>query len=73
VVVDTSWLPFSKKVLLSVDTIREVDWATRTVTASVDATTVEEAPTFDPSEPINEHLEPWCPPTSQQHEFGRRS
>lgn len=56
-VVDTSRLPFSKKVLLPVDAIAEIDWVSRQVIADVAAERIEQAPAFDPSEPINERLE----------------
>jgi hypothetical protein len=56
-VVDTSRLPLSKKVLLPVAAVAEIDWATRQVTAAIPADRLEEAPPFDPSEPINERLE----------------
>ncbi|MCF7997315.1 MAG: PRC-barrel domain-containing protein [Chromatiaceae bacterium] len=56
-VVDTSRLPLSKKVLLPVDAIAEIDWGSRQVIADVTAERIEEAPAFDPSEPINERLE----------------
>ncbi len=56
-VVDTSRLPFSKKVLLPVDAVATIDWVSRQVIADVPAERIEEAPAFDPSEPINERLE----------------
>ena len=56
-VVDTSRLPFSKKVLLPVDAVAKIDWVTRQVIADVPAERIEEAPPFDPSEPINARLE----------------
>lgn len=56
-VVDTSRLPLSKKVLLPVDAVAEIDWVSRQVIADVPADRIEEAPAFDPSEPINERLE----------------
>lgn len=57
IVVDTSRLPFSKKVLLPVDAVAEIDWASRQVIADAPADQVEDAPPFDPSEPVNERLE----------------
>ncbi|NBC47388.1 MAG: PRC-barrel domain containing protein [Gammaproteobacteria bacterium] len=56
-VVDTSRLPLSKKVLLPVDAVAEIDWVERQVIADVPADRIEEAPPFDPNEPINERLE----------------
>ncbi|WP_201245909.1 PRC-barrel domain-containing protein [Halochromatium salexigens] len=56
-IIDTSRLPFSKKVLLPVDAIAEIDWVSRQVVADVSAERIEEAPPFDPSEAVNERLE----------------
>lgn len=56
-IVDSSRLPFSKKVLLPVDVVGEIDWASRQVITDVPAERIEEAPPFDPNEPINERLE----------------
>lgn len=50
-------LPFSKKILLPVEAVTEIDWVSRQVVADVPAERIEDAPPFDPSEPINERLE----------------
>jgi hypothetical protein len=56
-IVDTSRLPFSKKALLPVEAVGEIDWALQRIIADVPAERIEEAPPFDPSEPIDERLE----------------
>ena len=56
-VVDTSRLPFSKQVLLPVELVTDVDWASRTVRTEATEAQVEEAPEFDPTEPVNARME----------------
>jgi hypothetical protein len=56
-VVDTSRLPFSRRVLLAVEWIDEVDWVDQKVHVDLPAERIEEAPEFDPREPLNEARE----------------
>jgi len=56
-VVDTSRLPLSKRVLLPASVIEGIDWAERRIQAGVAAERIEDAPEFDPREPVNEKQE----------------
>ncbi|MBK5969131.1 MULTISPECIES: hypothetical protein [Thiorhodovibrio] len=56
-VVDSSRLPLSKKVLIAVDTITDIDWVSRQVCADLPADFIDKAPPFDPNVPINARLE----------------
>jgi hypothetical protein len=56
-VVDTSRLPLSKKVMLPVELVTHIDWAERRVYVAADARRIEEAPEFDPRQPVNEKQE----------------
>ncbi|MCF7989598.1 MAG: hypothetical protein K9M02_04060 [Thiohalocapsa sp.] len=50
---DTSRLPFSRKVLLPVEWVESIDWVDNRLLIGVGPDLVEEAPEFDPSEPVN--------------------
>ena len=56
-VIDRSRLPFSRKVLLAMEWIDEVDWVDRTLRVAVTGTKLAEAPEYDPREPVNEAKE----------------
>jgi hypothetical protein len=56
-VVDTSWLPLSKKVLIATDWIEEVSWVDRQIRVDVTSEQVEEAPKLDTRVPVNEAQE----------------
>lgn len=56
-VVDTSRLPFSKKILLPVEVVAEIDWVSQQVSAELPATRLEEAPPYDASESLEAQLE----------------
>ena len=56
-VIDRSRLPFSRKVLLAVDWIDEVDWVDRSVRVGVSVSQVAKAPEYDPRDPVNEGTE----------------
>ena len=56
-VVDTSWLPFSKKVLIPIDWVEDISWTDRRITIGVAKRRIEEAPGYDPREPLNEERE----------------
>ncbi|WPL18363.1 PRC-barrel domain protein [Thiorhodovibrio winogradskyi] len=56
-VVDSSRLPLSKKILLPVDAVIDIDWVSRQVNADVPPDIIDKAPPFDPNEPINARLE----------------
>jgi hypothetical protein len=56
-VVDTSRLPFSKKVLVPVELVAGIDWTTQKVRIATSAEQVDAAPTFDPTEPVNAKAE----------------
>lgn len=60
VVVDTSRLPFSRRVLLAVEWIEAVDWVDQRVRVDLPAQRIEDAPGFDPRAPINEATEKVC-------------
>jgi sporulation protein YlmC with PRC-barrel domain len=57
VVVDRSRLPFSKRVLLTVEWIEDLDWAEQDIRVGVDEAQVANAPEFDPREPVNQAQE----------------
>ncbi len=56
-VVDTSWLPFSKEVLVPTDQIDDVDWVDRTIRVSVTEDQIGDAPEYDSRAPVNEAQE----------------
>lgn len=56
-VVDSSRLPLSKKMLVSVENITGIDWVSRRVSTDLPADFVDKAPPFDPNVPINARLE----------------
>lgn len=56
-VLDTSYLPFSKKLLIATEWITEVSWIDRELRIDVSAEQLEDAPEFDPSTPVNEAQE----------------
>jgi hypothetical protein len=56
-VVDTSWLPLSRKVLISMDWIEGINWVDQKIPVSVTSAQVEGAPEFDPRAPVNEEQE----------------
>jgi sporulation protein YlmC with PRC-barrel domain len=56
-VIDRSRLPFSRKVLLAVEWIEDVDWVDRTLRVGVTEAKIAEAPEYDPREPVNEAKE----------------
>jgi len=56
VVVDRSWLPLSKRVLLPVELVDGIDWATRTVRTRAGAAQVKDAPGPDGDGPLSAHL-----------------
>lgn len=54
IVVDTgNWFP-GKKVLLSPDLIKDIDWQTETVSVKTNTDTVKHSPEYDADEPIDE-------------------
>ena len=56
-VVDTkNWLP-GKKVLVSPDWIRDIAWAERRVLVDLTKKAIDNAPAYDPAEPVNRVLE----------------
>lgn len=56
-VVDSSRLPLSKKVLVPVDAVTGIDWVSREFAAEVPGDFVDQAPPFDPSAPIDARLD----------------
>jgi hypothetical protein len=56
-VLDTSRLPFSKKVLLPVAAVDTIDWAERRIYTSAGKRQIEESPEFDPRQPVTEKQE----------------
>lgn len=56
-VVDTSWLPLSRKVLIATDWIEEVDWVDQKIRVDVTSAQVEGASELDPRAPVNEEQE----------------
>lgn len=56
VVKTKNWLP-SKKVLISPEWIREINWADETVYIDLSREEISESPEFDPSEPLNAEYE----------------
>ena len=57
VVLDTSYLPFSKKRLIATELIVEVNWIDRDLKLEVTAEQLEQAPPYDPAALINEESE----------------
>lgn len=58
IIVDTSkWQPWSKKVIIASTWIEEVSYADRQIKVLLPTKEVENAPEYDPLEPINEVLE----------------
>lgn len=55
--VDTSRPPFSRKVLLAVEWIDEVDWVDQKVHVDLPSERIEAAPEYDPREPLSEARE----------------
>jgi hypothetical protein len=56
-VVDTrNWLP-GKKVLVSPEWIKQVDWVERNVKVDMNSESVKNSPEFDPTEPVNRNYE----------------
>lgn len=52
-VADTSnWLPWSKKVLLTIDWLKEISYADREVSIDLKTESIEKAPEYDPSSPV---------------------
>jgi hypothetical protein len=56
-VLDTSYLPFSKKLLIASDWISDVDWIDGELKLDVGADQFEHAPSFDPETLVNEEAE----------------
>ena len=57
-VVDTSnWLPWSKKVLIAPHSMDEISYVNQEIKINLTIKTIESAPVFNPSEPINEAYE----------------
>ncbi len=56
-ILDTSLLPFSKKILIAVDWIQDITWVERELRLDVTAQQIENAPVFDPNTPVNESRE----------------
>lgn len=57
IVVDTrNWLP-GKKVLVSPEWVKRVDWAKSKVFVDMDRETIKNSPEYDPSEPVNRTYE----------------
>jgi len=57
-VVDTrKWLPGSKKVLISPDWIKDVDWLDSEVKVKMDSDSIKNCPEFDPGLPVNAEYE----------------
>lgn len=56
-VVDRSWLPFSKKVLVGTDWIEDVDWADQRIRVGLDEDRIANAPEFDSNTPVDEARE----------------
>ncbi|MDT8417267.1 MAG: PRC-barrel domain-containing protein [Lutibacter sp.] len=57
-VVDTrNWLPWSKKVLISINHMESISYVAQKVNLNINIETIKEAPEFDYSEPINEAYE----------------
>ena len=57
-VVDTSnWLPWSKKVLISINWLREISYVTREVSIDLRKETIKDAPEYDPRKPLEEDIE----------------
>ncbi|MBE0662983.1 MAG: PRC-barrel domain-containing protein [Bacteroidales bacterium] len=52
-IVDTSnWLPWSKKVMLAVDWMKEISYANREVKINLTTDTIKDAPDYDSDQPI---------------------
>lgn len=57
-VVDTrNWLPWSKKVLISINHMERISYAKQTININLNIEAIKEAPDFNYSEPINEAYE----------------
>lgn len=57
-VVDTrNWFPGGKKVLLSLNWAKSIDWARSTFTVDLEKKQIEDAPEFDPEQPVNKEVE----------------
>jgi hypothetical protein len=54
---DTSRLPFSKKVLVPVEQVARIDWAERRIDVGTTLRALEEAPEYDPHRPLNDRQE----------------
>ena len=58
VIVDTSnWLPWSKKVLISIDFLSQIRYTDREVSINLKKDAIKSAPEFDPSVPIDEEYD----------------
>jgi hypothetical protein len=58
VVVDTSnWIPWSKKVIISINWLKEISYVLREVTIDLHKETIKEAPEYDPEKPLEEDIE----------------
>jgi hypothetical protein len=56
-VIDTrNWLP-GRKVLISLEWIKDIDWATNDVSVAMTCDSIKNSPEFDPSEPVNRGYE----------------
>jgi hypothetical protein len=56
VVVDRSWLPLSKHVLLPVELVRDLDWTTQRLHAAATEQQVKDAPSVEHGEPVTDLL-----------------
>jgi hypothetical protein len=57
-IVDTSnWLPWSKKVMISIDFLDQISYTDGEVSINLKKDTIKSAPEFDPSVPIDEEYE----------------
>lgn len=57
-VIDTNnWVPWSKKVLISIEWMDEISYLKGSVKVSLSNQTIKESPEFDPLEPVNEAYE----------------
>jgi len=56
-VIDTGTWFTSKKVLLGSNAVQELDWHKKAIRVAIEKPVIDEAPEFDPGEPINEQVE----------------
>jgi hypothetical protein len=57
-VIDTrNWLPGGRKVLITPDWIKEIEWSERTVSVDLEREAIRNSPEFDPAQPVNRAYE----------------